>query len=97
MAYWEVRRLDKAMPLFEDVLKRREAKLGRDHPHTQLTVADLGVNYKDTGRLAEAIALLEEADRATAGSPSSAGLVLNSSMPASRPAGRPRPPRWPRI
>jgi tetratricopeptide (TPR) repeat protein len=49
------------VPLFEDVLKRKEAKLGRQHPDTQLTVANLGVNYKDAGRLKEAIPLLEEA------------------------------------
>ena len=52
------------MPLFEDVLKRQEAKLGRQHPDTQMTVANLGVNYKDAGRLKEAIPLLEEAHQA---------------------------------
>jgi eukaryotic-like serine/threonine-protein kinase len=43
------------------VLKRKEAKLGRQHLNTQNTVANLGVNYKDAGRLKEAIPLLEEA------------------------------------
>ena len=52
------------MPLFEDVLKRQEAKLGRQHPDTQKTVANLGVNYMDAGRLKEAIPLLEEAHQA---------------------------------
>ncbi len=61
MAYWRTKQLDKSVPLFEDVLKRREAKLGRQHPDTQLTVANLGINYKDAGRLKEAISLLEEA------------------------------------
>ena len=52
------------MPLFEDVLNRQEAKLGRQHPDTQFTVANLGVNYRDAGRVKEAIPLLEEAYRA---------------------------------
>ena len=49
------------MPLFEDTLKRMEAKLGRQHPATQMAVANLGVNYNDVGRVKEAIPLLEEA------------------------------------
>ncbi len=49
------------MPLFEEVLERRVRKLGRNHPDTQWTVANLGENYKDAGRLEEAIPLLEEA------------------------------------
>ena len=40
------------------------AKLGRQHPDTLATVANLGVNYKDAGRLKEAIPLLEEAYQA---------------------------------
>ncbi len=40
-----------------------ERKLGRDHPSTLLIVANLGVNYRDAGRLKEAIPLLEEAYR----------------------------------
>ena len=32
--YWSMKRLDKSVPLFEEVLKRQEAKLGRDHPDT---------------------------------------------------------------
>jgi tetratricopeptide (TPR) repeat protein len=64
-----MKRLDESVPLFEDVLKREEAKLGRQHPDTQMTVANLGVNYKDSGRLVEAIPLLEEAYRAIGKSP----------------------------
>src|SRR5262249_15459584 len=37
------------------------AKLGPDHPDTLLTMANLAVNYRDTGRLAEAAAMMEEA------------------------------------
>ncbi len=58
-----MKQLDKSVPLFEDVLKRQEAKLGRQHPDTQMTVANLGVNYKDSGRLNAAIPLLEEVYR----------------------------------
>src|SRR5262249_1703045 len=36
-------------------------KLGRQHPKTQTTVANLGVNYTDAGRVQEALPLLEEA------------------------------------
>ncbi len=49
------------MPLYEELLKRRVAKHGRQHPDTQNTVGNLGVNYKGAGRLKEAIQLLEEA------------------------------------
>ena len=59
----ETKQLDKSVPLFEDVLKRHEAKFGRQHPSTQFVVANLGVNYKDAGRLKEAIPLLEEASQ----------------------------------
>ena len=64
--YWSAKQFDKSVPLFEDVLKRRESKFGRQVPSTQMTVADLGVNYKDSGRLKEAIPLLEEAYHASA-------------------------------
>jgi tetratricopeptide (TPR) repeat protein len=53
-----------SVPLFEETLKRKEAKLGRDHPETLVTVANLGGAYKDAGRLKEALPLLEEAYRA---------------------------------
>ena len=62
--YGSLKQLDKSIPLFEETLKLREAKLGRDHPDTLSTVGNLGVNYKDAGRLKEAIPLLEEAYRA---------------------------------
>jgi tetratricopeptide (TPR) repeat protein len=64
-AYWSLKRLDRSVPLSEEVLPRQEKKLGRDHPSTLLTVANLGVNYKDAGRLQAAIPLLEEAYRAS--------------------------------
>jgi tetratricopeptide (TPR) repeat protein len=60
-AYWSARQLDKSVPLFEETLKLQERKLGQQHPDTQRTVANLGVNYKDAGRVQEALPLLEEA------------------------------------
>jgi tetratricopeptide (TPR) repeat protein len=59
--FWFARQLDKSVPLFEETLKLKEKKLGRQDPQTQMTVANLGVNYKDAGRVQEAIPLLEEA------------------------------------
>jgi tetratricopeptide (TPR) repeat protein len=59
--YWSARQLDKSVPLFEQTLKLQEKKLGRQHPQTQMTVANLGINYKDAGRVQEALPLLEEA------------------------------------
>jgi tetratricopeptide (TPR) repeat protein len=64
-SHWSQKRLDKSVPLFEEVLRLQENKLGREDPSTQGTVANLGVNYKDAGRLKEAVALLEEAYRAS--------------------------------
>ena len=64
-----MKRLDKSVRLFEEVLTLLEKKLGRDHPDTLITVANLGVNYKDAGRLAEAIPLLEEAYQAVKNHP----------------------------
>jgi tetratricopeptide (TPR) repeat protein len=63
------------VPLFEDALKRREAKLGRQHPDTQMTVAALGGNYRDAGRLKEAIPLLEEACEGSKGLPTHRGFA----------------------
>jgi eukaryotic-like serine/threonine-protein kinase len=67
--YWQEKQLDKSIPLFEEILKRREALLGRQHPDTLISVINLGVNYKDAGRLEEALPLLEEAHRAGRKSP----------------------------
>jgi pentatricopeptide repeat protein len=59
--YWSLRRLDKSIPLLEELLPLQEKKLGRSHPDTLQTMANLGMNYKAAGRVAEAIPLLEEA------------------------------------
>jgi tetratricopeptide (TPR) repeat protein len=49
------------VPLFEVTLKLKESKLGPDHPDTLLTLANLGINYRDAGRLDDGIRLMEEA------------------------------------
>ncbi len=64
-AYWSLQRLDQSVPLFEGLLPLLEMKLGREHIDTQNTLANLGVNYKDAGRLEEAVPLLEEAYKAS--------------------------------
>src|SRR5262249_24910937 len=63
--YWSLRRFDKSVLLLEELLPLREKTLGRSHPNTLDTVVSLGVNYRDAGRVAEAIPLLEEAFQAS--------------------------------
>jgi tetratricopeptide (TPR) repeat protein len=62
--YWKAKQFDKSIPLTEETLKFEKEKLGRDHLGTLATMAYLGLNYKDAGRLKEAISLLEEAYKA---------------------------------
>src|SRR5262249_32124367 len=65
VAYWQLKRLDQSIPLFERTLQLQEKMFGRRHPETFLTVANLGVNYMDADRLQQAMPLLEEAYRAS--------------------------------
>lgn len=60
VTYWQMNQLERSVPLFERLLKRQEMKLGRNDRNTQITLLNLGVNYKDSGRLEDAIPLLEE-------------------------------------
>ena len=48
------------MPLFEELLRRRRARSGDDHPDTFTAAFNLGVNYRDAGRLQEAAAVFDE-------------------------------------
>jgi tetratricopeptide (TPR) repeat protein len=43
--------------------KKRKRQLGENHPDTLATLTNLGVNYRDAGRLDEGIQALEEAYR----------------------------------
>jgi tetratricopeptide (TPR) repeat protein len=47
--------------VFEEVLRLRKKKLGADSPGTLAALANLGAGYREVGRLAEGISLLEEA------------------------------------
>jgi len=63
-------RFDQSTPLFEEVVRLREAKLGRMHYDTQDSVANLGINYRDAGRMQQALPLLEEAYKSSQLNPS---------------------------
>ncbi len=58
---WQMHKLDRSIPLFEEIVRLRENTLPADHPETLRDKANLGVNYRDAGRLVEGLALLEEA------------------------------------
>ncbi len=77
--------------MFEEVVKLNEAALGRQHPVTIATVANLGVNYKDASRIEEAIPLLEEAFEASEKEPSLAwvGQKLLEAYTTAIDAGKP--------
>lgn len=60
VALWSRRQLDRSVPLFEQALPRFTRALGADHLQTLTVKANLGVNYRDAGRLADAIVLLEQ-------------------------------------
>ena len=65
-AYQEAGKLDLALPLLEETLRLRKAKLGPDHPDTLKSMDNLAEAYEDAGRHDDAIPLLEDAlDRAT--------------------------------
>jgi tetratricopeptide (TPR) repeat protein len=51
--------------MLEELLPLEQKVRGRADKNTQMTVANLGVNYKDSGRVKEAIPLLEEAYRSS--------------------------------
>ena len=60
LAYQAAGRLDLALPLHEETLKLRKAKLGPDHPDTLTSMANLALAYQDAGRLDLALPLLEQ-------------------------------------
>ncbi len=77
VVYWQLRQLDKSIPVFEEVLKTRLArKDGANHPDTLRAKANLGVSYKDAGRFQEALPLLEAAHRGSPKVPQLTWVVL---------------------
>jgi tetratricopeptide (TPR) repeat protein len=60
MAYRAADRLDEALSLIEETVKRRKEKWGSEHPMTMTSVQDLALTYADVDRPDEAVALLEE-------------------------------------
>jgi tetratricopeptide (TPR) repeat protein len=62
---WSRGEFDRSIPLFESLLEEQTRALGPEHPQTRLTAANLGVNYKDAGRIAEAMPLLVAAHHAS--------------------------------
>jgi tetratricopeptide (TPR) repeat protein len=61
VVYWRNQQLDRSIPVFEELVRANEEELGPDHPDTLAAITNLGVNYKDAGRLEEAITLLKKA------------------------------------
>ena len=60
VAYRDAGKLDLALPLFEETLKLRKAKLGPDHPDTLLSMNNLALAYQAAGKLDLALPLFEE-------------------------------------
>jgi eukaryotic-like serine/threonine-protein kinase len=60
-AYSSAGRLDKSIPLLEELLRRASAKAGRKDRHALNAMIQLGANYLEVERVDEATKLLEEA------------------------------------
>nr|MCU0957826.1 tetratricopeptide repeat-containing serine/threonine-protein kinase [Hydrogenophaga sp.] len=54
-------RRDEALPLLEEILRQREALLGRDTSDVQIALNELGNTLQDAGRIDEAIARYRQA------------------------------------
>ncbi|MFO0842616.1 MAG: tetratricopeptide repeat protein [Gemmataceae bacterium] len=58
--YQAAGKLDLTLPLLEETLKLRKAKLGPDHPETLSSMAGIAVGYQAAGKLDLALPLFEE-------------------------------------
>jgi serine/threonine protein kinase len=67
--YWRLKQFDQSIPIFERNWAARRKARGEFHPETLHTELNLGVNYRDAGRLKEAIRLLEQVQREGEGRP----------------------------
>jgi tetratricopeptide (TPR) repeat protein len=59
-AYKDDHQYEKAIPLFEETLKRTQTKLGRNHPDVLTLMNNLAQVYQEVGKLDRAIPLHEE-------------------------------------
>jgi serine/threonine protein kinase/tetratricopeptide (TPR) repeat protein len=59
-AYWAAGKLDRAVPLCEDIVRRRRAALGPGHPATLESVNNLATAYQWAGKGAQAVRLYED-------------------------------------
>jgi tetratricopeptide (TPR) repeat protein len=53
-------KLDLALPLFEETLRLRKARLGPEHPHTLASMHNLATAYLEAGKLELALPLFEQ-------------------------------------
>ncbi len=60
ISYRAAGKLDLALPLLEESLKRRQATLGPDHPETLISMSNLALGYDSAGKLDLALPLFEE-------------------------------------
>jgi tetratricopeptide (TPR) repeat protein len=60
MAYRDVGKRDLALPLLEETLRLRKARLGPDHPRTLHSMGNLAQAYRDSGNADLALPLFEE-------------------------------------
>jgi tetratricopeptide (TPR) repeat protein len=58
--YWSTHQLDKSVPLFEQTLQGRLKILSEAHRETIRTAFNLGVNYRDAGRLDDALRIFDD-------------------------------------
>ncbi len=52
---------EQTLPLYQRALAIREKVLGAEHPHTALSLNNLGLLYEDQGQFEQALPLLERA------------------------------------
>jgi hypothetical protein len=85
-------RLPEAITLFEETMRRRQAKLGPDHPSSLNTMNNLANAYREAGRLVDCLLLHEQAlkglrDKVGLDHPRTLN-VMNNLAVAYRDAGR---------
>ena len=60
-AYHDLGDMQRAIPLYEQVLADRQRVLGDDHPNTIVSRHNLAAAYAETGDVSRALPLLEQA------------------------------------